>query len=44
MQFSEELKNLCIKTGGKQVQVNWDEKVTSYNEQGVTVISESKNK
>lgn len=39
MEFSDELKNLCIKTGGKQVQVSWNDKITSYSEQGITVIS-----
>jgi len=44
MEFSDELKNLCVKTGGKQVQVTYSDVVTSYSEQGVTVVSEGKNK
>lgn len=40
MEFSEELKNLCVKTGGKQVEVSWSDKVTSYSEEGVTVVAE----
>ena len=44
MEFSDELKNLCVKTGGKQVQVTYGDVVTSYSEQGVTVVSEGKKK
>ena len=44
MEFSDELKNLCVKTGGKQVQVTYSDVVTSYSEQGVTVVSEGKKK
>ena len=40
MEFSNELKNLCVKTGGKQVQVSWSDQVTSYSEQGVTIVAE----
>jgi hypothetical protein len=42
MDFSDELKNLCIKTGGKQVQVMWDGTVKAYAEEGITTISEPK--
>jgi hypothetical protein len=42
IEFSDELKNLCVKTGGKQVQVSYDNSIKSYSEQGVTVISEGK--
>ena len=42
MDFSDELKNLCIKTGGKQVQVGYNQSVKSYAEEGVTVLSEPK--
>ena len=44
MEFSDELKNLCVKTGGKQVQVTYSDVVTSYSEQGVTVVSDGKKK
>ena len=44
MEFSDELKNLCVKTGGKQVQVTYSDTVTSYSEQGVTVVSDGKKK
>jgi hypothetical protein len=43
MDFSDELKTLCIKTGGKQVRVGYDNSVTAYAEEGVNVISEGKN-
>ena len=42
MDFSEELKRLCIKTGGKQVRVGYDNSITSYSEQCVTVIDDGK--
>jgi hypothetical protein len=44
MEFSDELKNLCVKTGGKQVQVTYSDTVTSYSEQGITVVSDGKKK
>jgi hypothetical protein len=43
MDFSSELKTLCIKTGGKQVRVGYDNSVTSYAEEGTTVIDDGKN-
>jgi hypothetical protein len=42
MQFSTELKDLCVKTGGKQVQVSYDSSVTSYSEEGKVVVDEGK--
>ena len=42
MEFSDELKRLCIKTGGKQVRVGRNNSVTSYAEEGVTVIDNGK--
>jgi hypothetical protein len=42
MDFSDELKTLCIKTGGKQVRVGYDNSVTSYAEEGVTIIDDGK--
>jgi hypothetical protein len=42
-EFSDELKRLCIKTGGKQVQVNWDNSVISYSEEGKSIINDGKN-
>lgn len=42
LEFSNELKNLCIKTGGKQVQVKSDNSVTSYAEEGITVVDDGK--
>lgn len=34
MQFSPELKGLCVATGGKQIKVEEDMKVTSYSREG----------
>jgi hypothetical protein len=42
MEFSNELKKLCIKTGGKQVQVKYDDNVIAYAEEGVSIIQEAK--
>jgi len=42
MEFSSELKNLCVKTGGKQVQVSTDNSVTSYAEEGKTIVDDGK--
>jgi hypothetical protein len=42
MEFSDELKKLCIKTGGKQVQVKYDDNVIAYAEEGVSIIQEAK--
>lgn len=42
MQFSDELKNLCVKTGGKQVQVESNNSVIAYSEQGRTIINDGK--
>jgi hypothetical protein len=42
MDFSDELKTLCIKTGGKQVRVGYDNSVTSYAEEGITIIDDGK--
>lgn len=44
MEFSSELKNLCVKTGGKQVQVEYTGKVSSYSEEGITVVAEGSKK
>jgi hypothetical protein len=44
MDFSEELKKLCIGTGGKQVRVQYDGSVISYAEEGVTILKEPTNK
>jgi uncharacterized protein with von Willebrand factor type A (vWA) domain len=41
--FSDELKKLCIKTGGKQVKVSSDYSVTAYDNEGITVIDDGKN-
>lgn len=43
MDFSDELKTLCIKTGGKQVRVGYDNSVTAYAEECVNVINDGKN-
>ena len=43
MEFSDELKKLCVKTGGKQVRVGYDQSVTAYAEEGTTVINDGKN-
>jgi len=43
MDFSDELKTLCVKTGGKQVRVGYDHSVTAYAEEGTTVINDGKN-
>lgn len=42
MEFSDELKTLCIKTGGKQVRVDRDCSVTAYAEEGTTIIDDGK--
>ena len=42
LDFSDELKNLCVKTGGKQVRVGYDHSVTAYAEEGTTVIDDGK--
>jgi hypothetical protein len=39
MQFSEELKDLCVATGGKQVRVEENDVVTAYSKQGEQIIS-----
>lgn len=41
--FSDELKTLCVKTGGKQVQVGRNNSVISYSDEGKSVISDGKN-
>lgn len=43
MDFSDQLKDLCVATGGKQIQVKRDDSVTSYSEQGKTIINDGKN-
>jgi hypothetical protein len=40
MQFSNELKDLCIATGGKQVKVTSDERIVAFSSNGYQVISE----
>jgi len=40
MGFSDELKNLCIETGGKQVEVEKGNIVSSYSSEGKQLISE----
>ena len=42
MEFSDELKRLCIKTGGKQVRVSYDHSVTSYAQEGTEIIDDGK--
>lgn len=39
MQFSDELKNLCVATDGKQVKVEENDVVTAYSKQGEQIIS-----
>lgn len=39
MEFSDELKNLCVATGGKQVKVEEDNIITAYSTQGEQIIS-----
>lgn len=34
MQFSDELKELCINSGGKQIQVKEDSKMYAYSSEG----------
>ena len=43
MQFSDELKDLCVATGGKQIQVSIDDSVISYSGEGKTVVNDGKN-
>ena len=43
MCLSDELKKLCIKTGGKQVEVRSDNSVISYAEEGTTIVDDGKN-
>jgi len=40
MDFSTELKDLCVDTGGKQVRIYESNKITSYSKEGVEVIAE----
>ena len=39
MQFSDELKKLCVDTDGKQVRVEYADVVTAYSKQGEQIIS-----
>jgi hypothetical protein len=39
MEFSEELKDLCVATDGKQVRVEGNDVVTAYSKQGEQIIS-----
>lgn len=39
MDFSDELKDLCIATGGKQVKIKYDSSVTCYSSEGKQVLS-----
>ena len=39
MNFSDELKNLCVDTNGKQVKVEYGDVVTAYSKQGEQIIS-----
>lgn len=43
MQFNDELKNLCVATGGRQVQVSQDDSIISYAGDGKTIIDDGKN-
>jgi hypothetical protein len=40
MDFSEELKDLCIATGGKQVRITKENSIYSYTNEGMQVINE----
>lgn len=40
MQFSNQLKNLCINTGGKQVQISSDESIKTYANDGTVVLQQ----
>ncbi len=40
MQFSDELKNLCIASGGKQVRISSDKSIYAYSSDGTEVIAE----
>ena len=40
MQFSDQLKNLCIKTGGKQVQISEDQSIRTYSSDGSAVLQQ----
>ncbi len=40
MQFSDQLKKLCIKTGGKQVQVSEDQSIRTYSSDGSAVLQQ----
>jgi Mg-chelatase subunit ChlD len=40
MQFSSELKTLCVNTGGKQVRVSSDNSIISYSSEGEKVVKE----
>jgi hypothetical protein len=39
IQFSNELKDLCVATDGKQVKVEENDVVTAYSKQGEQIIS-----
>ena len=38
--FSEELKRLCIATGGKQVKITEDNRIVAYSSEGTEIIAE----
>jgi uncharacterized protein with von Willebrand factor type A (vWA) domain len=40
MQFSDQLKDLCVATGGKQVQITEDESITTYSSDGSAVLQQ----
>jgi hypothetical protein len=40
LEYNPELKDLCVKTGGKQVRVEYTGKVISYSSEGETVVDE----
>ncbi len=40
MQFSDELKGLCVTSGGKQIRINVDNIITAYSSNGEEVIAD----
>lgn len=43
MQFSDELKGLCVASGGKQVQVKENSDIFAYSSEGKEVIHDHNN-
>ena len=40
LQFSDELKGLCVATGGKQVRIESNNKITAYSQDGEQILAD----